>query len=131
MSAGCLHRIESLIRDAGLASATVAIYDTPWLRERLAEVALFPVRKEEYARLLAGDPIDLRGQFWFGWAAELPDDAVARLHNAGTFAIVSINTFHYPHHAPLTLAWADIDRLLAAGCDGFQIDSVYGDRFRK
>jgi hypothetical protein len=40
--------------------------------------------------------------------------------------IVSINTFHYPAHAQQSLARQDVRRLLAAGVEGFQIDSVYG-----
>ncbi len=125
MSDACLDRVASLIRDAGLADSTVAIVDSPRLRERLADVALFRLPMAEYRRMLQGGDASLDGQFWFGWAAELPSRALPILHDRGLFAIVSINTFHYPHHAPRALAAADIQRLLAAGTDGFQIDSMY------
>ena len=129
MSAACLGRVASMIREAGLAASTVAIFDTPVLREHLSEVALFPVRKQDIARVAAGEAVPLDGQFWFGWAADLPSEGVPGLHANGAFTIVSINTFHYPKHAHYELARRDIDRLLAAGVDGFQIDSVYEDCF--
>jgi len=125
MSPACLERVASLIREAGLDSATVAIVDSPHLRRHLAEVSLFPVRPHDFERMSSQETVPLQGQFWFGWAAELPDDAVPWLHRNGAFAVVSINTFHYPPHAQNALAQEDIDRLLAAGVDGFQIDSVY------
>jgi glycerophosphoryl diester phosphodiesterase len=125
MSARCLDRVASLIRDAGLASATVAIVDSPGLRERLGDVALFPIAPAAYDRILETGRADVAGGFWFGWAADLPDRGVAALHANRAFAIVSINTFHYPHHAPDVLARDDIRRLKAAQTDGFQIDSVF------
>jgi len=129
MSAACLGRVASMIRDAGLGASTVAIFDTPILREHLSEVALFPVRKQDIARVAAGEAVALHGEFWFGWGADLRGDGVANLHANGAFTIVSINTFHYPKHAHDELARQDIERLLAAGVDGFQIDSVYEDCF--
>jgi len=131
MSRECLRRVGSLIGDAALASATVAIVDSPWLREHLGDVSLFPIPREDLRRMGEGQAIPLHGHFGFGWAAELPGEAVARLHQAGVFAIVSINTFHYPHHAPHILAQQDIERLLDAGMDGFQIDSMFEDHFPK
>ena len=76
-----------------------------------------------------GEDLSLAGKFWFGWAAELPSETVARLQQCGAFVIPSINTFHYPAHARYLLARQDIERLRAAGVDGFQIDSVYGRFF--
>jgi glycerophosphoryl diester phosphodiesterase len=127
MTPKCLERVASLIEHAGLARATVAIVDSPALRKHLGRVTLFPMRRDDLTGNVpaAGPAGSPEGQFWFGWAAELPDETVARLHDEGTFAIVSINTFHYPQHAPMTLARQDVQRLLAAGTDGFQIDSVY------
>ena len=59
----------------------------------------------------------------------MPDKGVEALRRNGAFLLVSINTFHYPAHARETLARQDIERLLAAGADGFQIDSVYESFF--
>jgi hypothetical protein len=67
----------------------------------------------------------LHGQFWFGWAAELSGETVTALQRNGAFVIPSINAFHYPAHAQDVLAQRDIERLYAAGVDGFQIDSQY------
>jgi hypothetical protein len=97
----------------------------------LGEISLFPIPREDLRRIAEGEAVPSRGHFGFGWAAELPDEAVTRLHQAGVFAIVSINTFHYPHHAPHILAQQDIRRLLDAGMDGFQIDSVFEEYFPK
>ena len=76
-------------------------------------------------RLREGASPDLHGQFWFGWAAELDNTTVSLLQQNGALIIVSINTFHYPAHARQALPRQDIRRLLAAGVEGFQIDSVY------
>lgn len=127
MSPKCLARVASLIERAGLASSTVAIVDSPALREALGHVALFPMSRD-------GLPDDLsqavaEKRFWFGWGAEIDAKGLDRLHKAGIFAIVSINVFHYPHHMPYALAQQDVERLLAEGMDGFQIDSVYRDCF--
>ena len=132
MSPQCLERVAALIERAGLASATLAIVDGPALRDILNGVTLFPLPRGDTPIQDMAD-----GRFWFGWAAELTAgggrnpavEKIAALHKAGRFAIVSINTFHYPHHAPRVLAQQDIARLLAAGTDGFQIDSVYKDGF--
>jgi hypothetical protein len=130
MSPACLDRIASLLHEHGLDNAAVAIVDSPRRREHLRHV-LFPVGAEDYLRILAGESIPLHGQFWFGWAAELPGDAIPRLHENGAFAIVSINTFHYPHHAPFPLAREDVIRLREAACDGFQIDSDFESFFQQ
>jgi hypothetical protein len=125
MSDKCLRRVAGLIREAGLGSSTVAIVDTPALRERLQDVVLFPIRPADVEALAGGRATDLSGEFWFGWAAELSASLIAKLERGGSFAVVSINTFHYPHHAPDRLAREDIERLVAAGTEGFQIDSAY------
>jgi len=125
MSGACLERVAGLICEAGLARSTVAIVDSPHLRTYLDDVSLFEVRAEDFEGVLRGKRIPLDGQFWFGWAAEISEEGIERLHENGAFAIVSINTFHYPPHAPDAIARQDIERLLAAGMDGFQIDSVY------
>ncbi|MCX5759499.1 MAG: glycerophosphodiester phosphodiesterase family protein, partial [Candidatus Hydrogenedentes bacterium] len=125
MSEACLKRVATLLSDRFLASSTVSIIDSSWRRKHLARVASFPIPKGDVALALAGESLPVKDEFWFGWAAELDDRTVARFQALGTFLIVSINTFHYPHHAVEPLAQADIERLLAAGVEGFQIDSVF------
>ena len=124
---GYLRRIAGLLQENGLGSATVTISHDPRVRECLADVAIFPVPNRNFRRVLEGQAISLYGQFWFGWAVELSDEAVATLQRNGAFIIVSINTFHYPAHARRSLARQDIVRLRAAGVEGFQIDSMYED----
>jgi hypothetical protein len=125
MSGTCLDRVAGLICEAGLAESTVAIVDSPHLRRHLGAVSLFQVKTDDFNQILQGKRIALDGQYWFGWAVEISREGIECLHENGAFAIVSINTFHYPPHAPDLLARQDIERLLAAGMDGFQIDSVY------
>jgi hypothetical protein len=122
-------RIAGLLRQHALTRATVTISRDVKVCAALEGLALLPVSKEDEARACRGEPISLEGQFWFGWAAELPNETVAALQQRGVPLVVSINTFHYPAHAHQSLARQDIRRLLAAGVEGFQIDSVYGDCF--
>lgn len=129
MSEACLKRVATLLKNHFLASSTVSIIDSSWRRRHLARVAMFPIPKGDVALVLAGESLAVKGEFWFGWAAELDDRIVERLQSLGVFLIVSINTFHYPHHAPSLLARNDIERLLKAGVDGFQIDSVFDSFF--
>ncbi len=129
MSEACLKRVADLLCKRNLSSATVSIIDSSWRRRHLADVALFPIPKGDVALALAGESLPVKDEFWFGWAAELDDRTIARLQALGTFLIVSINTFHYPKHAVDQLARADIERLLDAGVEGFQIDSVFESFF--
>ena len=129
LSEGYLGRIADLLREHDCGSSTVTIATDAEIRPALADQVLFPVSKEDEARACEGEAVSLEGQFWFGWAAELPNATVAALQRNGAFSIVSINTFHYPAHAWQSLARQDIRRLMAAGVEGFQIDSVYGDCF--
>ena len=120
-----LERIAELLRMHQFATSTVTISHDPALREALAGQVIFPVSREDVERLRQGKALSLHGQFWFGWAAELDKATVSLLQQNGAFIIVSINTFHYPAHARHMLARQDVKRLLAAGVEGFQIDSVY------
>jgi hypothetical protein len=120
-----IQRIAQLIKALGLGAATVTITRHPLAWEYLADQVIFCASREDTLRVLGGKAVPLHGQFWFGWAAELSDEAVALLQRNGAFVIPSINTFHYPAHARQELARQDIERLYAAGVDGFQIDSEY------
>lgn len=131
MSPACLKRVNVLLKANRLESATVAIVDSPRRREHLEDVCLFPLTQEESKRMAEGAAISAGKRFWFGWAAELNDEVIERLHACGAFVIVSINDFHYPKHAPSVLASKDIARLVKSGVDGFQIDSVFERFFRK
>ncbi len=69
--------------------------------------------------------------FWFGLPADLPDERVRDLQHQGKLVIPAINTFRYESDTHLADAQADIERLTAAGVDGFQIDSVYQHLFNR
>jgi glycerophosphoryl diester phosphodiesterase len=125
-----LGRIAELLRQHQLESCTVTISHDRGVRNALGDQVICPVSRQDVEQLRAGKSIDLNGQFWFGWAAELDNELVSLLHQSGAFIIVSINTFHYPAHARHTLARQDVRRLLAAGVEGFQIDSVYDSFFQ-
>jgi glycerophosphoryl diester phosphodiesterase len=122
-----LQRVAALVEAHDLGAASVTITQHSLAREVLARQVIQRVSTADCQRALEGEAVSLEGQFWFGWAAELPDAAVARLQDSGAFILVSINSFHYPAHAHTALARQDIQRLLAAGVDGFQSDSVYED----
>ena len=127
-SVSLVERTAALLRRFGLGGATVTICGLPLLREHLADLVLFPIGESHYLPAVTGaEPLD--GQYCFTWARSLPDETVRALHERGLFIIASINTFHYPAHAHRELARQDIERLLAAGVEGFQIDSVYEDCF--
>ncbi len=122
-------RIAELLEAHELGSATVTISHHPLIREYLADLVILPVSEQDSLRVYRGETVPMRGQYWFGWAARLPGAAVKLLQQNGAFVIPAINTFHYPVHAHHELARQDAERLLAAGADGFQIDSVYADIF--
>jgi glycerophosphoryl diester phosphodiesterase len=128
-SEGYLRRVADLLDAHHLGSAAVTISRDPLVRDHLADRVLYPISDEDVRRVGDGEAVPLAGQYWFGWAARLSRETVERLQQNGAFAIVSINTFHYPAHAHYELAGQDVRRLLAAGVEGFQIDSVYEDLF--
>ena len=122
-------RIAELLEAYELGSATVTISRPPLIGEYLAGLVILPVSEQDFQRVCRGETISLWGQYWFGWASRLPGEAVELLQQNGAFVIPAINTFHYPVHARYELARQDAQRLLMAGTDGFQIDSVYSDIF--
>ena len=124
-----LGRMAELLRAHDCGSSTVTIAHEAEIWAALGDQVILPVSKEDAGRVRDGETVSLAGQFWFGWAAELSQATVSALQRNGAFVIVSINTFHYPAHAQQVLARQDVRRLLAAGVEGFQIDSVYGELF--
>jgi hypothetical protein len=72
--------------------------------------------------VLDGEPVDLRGRYYFAWGSIIREEAVRLVQERGVFVIASINLFHYPRHATKALAGQDIQRMLKAGADGLQID---------
>jgi len=124
-----LERIANLLETHQLCSATVTLSHHPLVQEYLADQVIFPVSDQDFQRVSHGEKAALHNQYWFGWASKLPDATVDLLQQNGAFVVPALNTFHYPAHARYALARQDARRLLAAGVDGFQIDSEYAEIF--
>lgn len=123
-SGAFVETIGRLLRECDLGGA-VLTWNHPRERKHLADSAMFPVSDEDLRRVIDGRSASLEGQYWFGPAHDLSGTTQRALQGSGALAIAAINTFRYPPHAHTELARRDVERLLAAGIDGFQIDSVY------
>ena len=86
---------------------------------------MLTITPDEFYRVGKGETVDLSGKYWFGLPHRIPNDTVKRLHQNGAYVIPAINTFRYPKQNHYELAQKDINRLIRAGVEGFQIDSVY------
>jgi glycerophosphoryl diester phosphodiesterase len=121
-----LGRIGDLLDRHGLSGgSTMLLSLEPTALAALGGRALTGLTPDEDHRVRAGESVDLAGRFWFGRAGALPDEAVAPLHRCGALVIPAVNRQSYPEHAHRPLARRDVERLLAAGVDGFLFDSVY------
>ena len=127
---GFLRKIDEMIVDRGLAQAAVSISRSSAAREALRHVMFTPTN-DQMTRFRKGEKVDLRGTFWFGLPDRLPSVDVGRLQENGALVFPAINTFRYPSDRHLELAKDDMDRLVSAGVDGFQIDSVYSTLLKR
>ena len=121
-----LDRVDQLITRCQLTTAAVSISGSVEARERLKYVMFRPT-KEQLSLFNRGENVDLKGTFWFGLPRDLSSADVARLKACGAYVFPAINTFRYPKEGHRELARKDIERLVSAGVDGFQIDSIYSD----
>lgn len=121
-----LRKIDAMIVDHKLTQAAVSISGSSAAREVLRHVMFTPTN-DQLTQFRKGEKVDLRGTFWFGLPNRLPSVDVGRLQERGALVLPAINTFRYPSDRHLELARKDMERLLSAGVDGFQIDSVYLD----
>ena len=120
-SEGFYRRILGLLERFELTHATMCINGEPAIRKHLG--------KHIMLRATDRRATDLSGLFWFGLANELTADKAHDLQARGALVIPAINTFRYDAATHREDARADAKRLLEAGVDGFQIDSVYQDDF--
>ena len=120
-----LERIASLINEHGLASAAMSITSYPLVQEILPTDVLFPAHQDVIDRIAVGEAHSLHHAFWFEIPMDMLEATIGTLQKAGALVIPAINRHRYPQDGHEILARADIQRLLAAGVDGFQIDSVY------
>jgi len=120
-----VERVASLLDRHGLSSSAMTITPHPPVRAALPAGVLFPVSEPDLETLSAGGTPNLERTFWFGIPRHLDETLIAPLQEAGALVIPAINRFRYPREGHEDLARADIQRLLARGVDGFQIDSAY------
>jgi glycerophosphoryl diester phosphodiesterase len=123
----CYEEIMRLLEDHGLLRATVCINGDPVLRGHFEGKIMLRLVDETAAA--SGGPASLEGYFWFGLPEHLPSEQVQALRQRGALVIPGINVFRYPADSHRADAKRDIERLLEAGVDGFQIDSAYQDYF--
>ena len=128
-TASFFRRIGDLLEKHGLTRVTVTLSKNPLVRKHLAGKVVFRVTWEEFRRVQNEEAVALEGKYWFSLPDDLPSEMVLKLQQNGALVIPAINIFRYPAHADRELARQDVDRLLKAGADGFQIDSVYEDLF--
>ena len=112
-------RIVGLLERFDLKEATLCINGDPAVRAHLGD------------HILLRDDDESGEGFWFGLASELTTAKARNLQENGQLVIPAINTFRYDEATHREDAKADAARLLEAGVDGFQIDSVYRDDFPK
>lgn len=124
-----VRRTASLIEQHGLALSSMVITPTPLIRELLPEGVLFPVKKSELYGLQPQGGVSAIPGIWFDLPENMPTDLIHRAQASRILVIPAINTFRYRDDPDQGQANADIRRLVAAGVDGFQIDSVYRDAF--
>jgi len=121
--------VANLIKKCKYEPSTITINADPSLRRCFKGVVMLTVTGDEFNRAQKGETVDLTGKYWFGLPHRMPDDTVKRLHQNGAYIIPAINTFRYPQDNHYELARKDINRLIQAGVEGFQIDSVYKPLF--
>ena len=121
-----LDRVDQLITRCQLTTAAVSISGSVEAREQLKHIMFTPTNGQ-MSRFNRGENVDLKGTFWFGLPRDLSSADVARLKACGAYVFPAINIFRYPEEGHRELARKDIERLVSAGVDGFQIDSIYSD----
>ena len=121
--------VADLIRKYEYERSTITISTDPALRQCFTGVVMLTVTGDEFNRVRKGETVDLSGKYWFGLPHQIPGDAIMRLRQNGAYVIPAINTFRYPENNHYELARKDINRLIQAGVEGFQIDSVYRPLF--
>ncbi len=120
-----LDRVNGLLREYGLVEATCTITRSPQAREMLDGKILRTLFEEHVQKAQSGRDVDLSGFFWFGEPYHLPSALVEPLQARGALVLPAVNTFRYPPHAHMQLVRDDVRRMMRAGADGFQLDSVY------
>ncbi len=122
------NRILDLIEKHDLDKACVTLGGSR-TRKYLKGRALLTLPGEMLEKVKKGESVDLNGFFWFGVPKTWPIDLVKPVQENGALVIPALNTFRYSEENHRIEAREDAERLLEAGVDGFQIDSIYQDYF--
>jgi glycerophosphoryl diester phosphodiesterase len=122
---GFLDRVSGMLTDYRLTASAMTISINPVVRKALLGRVMLPMSSEQTAlsQSVNGAPLD--GLFWFDLPEHLPSSLVKPLQDSGALVIPSLNTFRFAPHAHMDLAAEQAKRLVDAGVDGFQLDSVY------
>lgn len=123
--------IADLIEKYKLTHSTVTISRHPLAEQYLKGKALLRLSKEDEKLIAEGKDVDVSGKFWFDWPRYISNDMVKKIQARGCLVIPSINIFHYPADEHMERAKKDIERMMEAGVDGYQIDGVYDVYFNK
>jgi hypothetical protein len=124
-SAAFFQRIAAVLDAQAFPATSVLMAHDPLAQADLAGRVQFAVTADDVRQILQGRVAPLDGSYWFGIPDDLPSSMVPILQQRGVVVMAAINTFQYPVHAHHELARQDVERLLHAGVDGFQIDSAY------
>lgn len=126
-TAAYVTRIGELVAAHGLTRATMTIAQSPIVHRHLGIDIVHRVDVATAPDL--PDAPDGPVRLWFGHPEYLSSELVPVLQRKGLLVIPAVNSFRYPKHSFNRLEEADIHRLVAAGVDGIQIDSVYRQFF--
>ena len=121
-----ISRILDLIEKYNLERACILLADS-LVQERMKGKVLSTLPDKTLENIKQGESADLYGFYWFGVPKAWWIDLIKPVQQAGALVIPAINTFRYSRQNHRSEARKDIERLLEAGVDGFQIDCIYQD----
>jgi hypothetical protein len=101
------------------------------VRDYLKGKVLLTLPAEMLKKVKQGESVDLHGFYWFGVPTTWPINLIKPVQDNGALVIPALNTFRYSKEHHRSEVREDAQRLMEAGADGFQIDSIYQDYFSR
>ncbi len=120
------NRVLDLIKKYDLDKACMTLGGSR-AREYLKGTVLLTLPDEMLEKVKQGEAVDLYGFYWFGVPKTWSIDLIKPVQENGALVIPALNTFRYSEEHHRVEAREDVERLLEAGVDGFQIDCIYQD----
>lgn len=120
-------RIANLVKKYDLGLHSITIDRHPLAQKHLKGVVMMRITIEEEKKIRKGEKISINGKFWFGWPRHISENLITVVQEQNVLVIPSINIQHYPEAKHKELAQKDINRMIEAGVDAFQIDGAYAD----